>query len=703
MTMYLVESWQTYANVTDMTRRWVFQQGNGGQLVTGGCLLDGSQISYCNTHFPPLTTLMMGFELTCQAFAPSVTNSSMVHTLQDGETNANNQVGLGVNPDGTLSVFFGSNFTGLGGTTLANGTTALALNTKYWIEWKVVYHPTAGSVEVRIDGNAEILLTGINTVSTSFGWVERLSICAGANAKHLYGGLYIGDGAEGWQGPSTVQRIALTGDTAQKDFVPSSGTANYSLVNDLNTYTSYVSSGNLGDEDLYSLGSLSYVPNTIRAVHVQAQAINTVSANLIKSLIPVMSMSGSTRGSGPKMVGSSYPAAANWWTSPTGVFTVAPDGTAWTAAKLAACSAGMRVAPWRAGINFRATATYVTDAPSNTYCLNDVYPVTRGGWTFGWDVAGTGFVALDRSTGAPDYYAGINSQQNTGTQRTFTLDLPAPGRYAVKALFGDNAQGQDIFAQFLDGSTVLQTVDTRTMSSKAFNSSIGACAIDASGRCSYGVFAYAEFHDWIEVNITGTKLGVKIGMPVSFGSPLWSCITHLEVVALDYTATPSALAPTVNVAGVFAEALISSDAAPADVWASTETTDTLAAIGYPGFIGPNGFLFASETPDTLTMGGYQPIGVRLAATEPADTFSAFIRQPLQGPWLSTEATDTFAALGFGRGADGAWSSTEATDALAAAGQTPIAGTFVTTENPDRFTASGVGVTQTRRRRRTIIT
>lgn len=557
--IYLIESWKTYADATDLLRRWVYQLGNGGQLVSGGCLLDGSTVSYCNTHIPPLTTLMMGFELTCNAFAPSVSNSSLIHTLQGGETNGSNQIGLGVNPTGTLSVFYGTNFSGLGGTTLANGTTVLALGVKNWLELKVVYHPTAGSVEVRINGVVEILLTGINTVASGLaGWVERIALVAGASSLHLFGGLYIGDGAEGWLGTSTVQRLALTADTAQKNFTPSSGSTNYSLVNDLKTYTSYVSSGNIGDEDLYSIATLTYTPSAVRAVQVQAQAKNTVSTNLIKALVPVMSMGGSTRGSGARQLGAALPTA--WQDAPNGVFTVAPDGSAWTSSKLQACSVGMRVAPWRAGINFRATSGYVTDSAQNTYCLNDVYPVTRGGLTFGWNVAGTGTVKLDRTTGSGDYYAGINCQQNTGTQRTFKVDLPAAGRYAIKALFGDNSFAQDTYyAQFLDGATVLATVDTRTMSSAA-NVIHSGFAIDASGRCQYNETSYTEYSDWIEVTTTGAQLGVKIGTPTAVGTG-YTCITHLEIIALDYAPTPSALAPTVQVASVFVEALISDIAA----------------------------------------------------------------------------------------------------------------------------------------------
>lgn len=38
------------------------------------------------------------------------------------------------------------------------------------------------------------------------------------------------------------------------------------------------------------------------------------------------------------------------------------------------------------GFDFRATSTFVTDPANCTYVIDDLYPTTRGGVTFGWAV-----------------------------------------------------------------------------------------------------------------------------------------------------------------------------------------------------------------------------------------------------------------------------------------------------------------------------
>ncbi len=73
------------------------------------------------------------------------------------------------------------------------------------------------------------------------------------------------------------------------------------------------------------------------------------------------------------------------------------------------------------GINFRATAGYVTDGAGETHCLNDAYPKTRGGVTFGW----SGTVSpRDRSTGVDVRLAGTNFSDESPV-RTFRLDITA--------------------------------------------------------------------------------------------------------------------------------------------------------------------------------------------------------------------------------------------------------------------------------------
>lgn len=180
-----VEDWP-YASTAAMRAVWDYQYGPGGVMVAGKqeMLVYGTSVAYCNRHFPQTPDFYYAFNFRCDARSPTVSNSSSLHLLRGGETNSQNQIGLGMNPNGTISVFRGINFSGLGGTTLANGTTVLELGTTHLVELEVVFNLTAGSVRLRVDGNDEIFLNGIDTGQS----IDGISLCAGNNAQYIYSG-----------------------------------------------------------------------------------------------------------------------------------------------------------------------------------------------------------------------------------------------------------------------------------------------------------------------------------------------------------------------------------------------------------------------------------------------------------------------------------------------------------------------------------
>lgn len=114
------------------------------------------------------------------------------------------------------------------------------------------------------------------------------------------------------------------------------------------------------------------------------------------------------------------------------------------------------------GINFRATAGYVTDDTDETYCIGDSYPVTRGGWTFGHDSFSS---TVDRSTSVDRRLAGSNFI-SAGNFMLFRVDLPAAGSYWVRLAMGDQA-GTAVVSEPLeirDTTTVLTTFNGASVS-----------------------------------------------------------------------------------------------------------------------------------------------------------------------------------------------------------------------------------------------
>lgn len=113
------------------------------------------------------------------------------------------------------------------------------------------------------------------------------------------------------------------------------------------------------------------------------------------------------------------------------------------------------------GINFRATAGYVTDGAGETHSLGEAYPITRGGLTFGWAANQTAN-SRDRSTGIDRRLAGIVFQSNSASATTFRLDLPGgAGTYKVRLALGDNGGAQNIRCLVRDGTggTTLATIN----------------------------------------------------------------------------------------------------------------------------------------------------------------------------------------------------------------------------------------------------
>ena len=92
-----------------------------------------------------------------------------------------------------------------------NGTKVLERNTRYWIELHLITNSTTGVFEARIDGNVECNLTGINSSPTGSDGLTGRSLTAGANTIHTFGGMYVGDGADGFLGPCEVMRLNPAG------------------------------------------------------------------------------------------------------------------------------------------------------------------------------------------------------------------------------------------------------------------------------------------------------------------------------------------------------------------------------------------------------------------------------------------------------------------------------------------------------------
>jgi hypothetical protein len=169
------------------------------------------------------------------------------------------------------------------------------------------------------------------------------------------------------------------------------------------------------------------------------------------------------------------------------------------------------------GINFRATSGFKTDGAGQTYSLGTIYPETRGGFTFGWTVDMTG-QALDRADSFDPELAGMIYAANSGSPRTFRIDLPGTGPATIRLAIGDTSARDYQYCVLKDDTTTFATIDDPT--GTAFNE-----WLDATGA-SNGT-TWEATNTSIAHTFTSTIFNVVIGTPGSQAD--LSSIAHVSI------------------------------------------------------------------------------------------------------------------------------------------------------------------------------
>lgn len=189
------------------------------------------------TLTPGDPTCIVGFAINPSALTvPGATGAPLV-SVRDGSLC---QVALRLNSNGTLSVTRSHQ----GGTVLGTTTAVIAAAAFSYIEFKVLVHPSAGTIDVAINGNPALTLTAQNTRNTSNS--QWTSIALGAvdsnggtfnTAGNLdFDDLYVldGTGASPWNaflGDVRVDPRNPTAAGASSGWIPSAG-ANWQCVDE---------------------------------------------------------------------------------------------------------------------------------------------------------------------------------------------------------------------------------------------------------------------------------------------------------------------------------------------------------------------------------------------------------------------------------------------------------------------------------------
>jgi hypothetical protein len=143
----------------------------------------------------------------------------------------------------------------------------------HYVEFKILCHSSAGSVDVHVDGVSRLSVSGVNTARDEYTYYSVINMHA--MAQNRLDDIYIADdtGAinNDFLGRHSVVGLLPESDTATREWTPSSGTSHYDLIdeNPSDDDTTYVSSNIAGYKDLYKF-------NQIDQGGVTAIQVNTI-------------------------------------------------------------------------------------------------------------------------------------------------------------------------------------------------------------------------------------------------------------------------------------------------------------------------------------------------------------------------------------------------------------------------------------------
>ncbi len=257
------------------------------------------------------------------------------------------QVTLSWTPDGSLQAKRGNNPSGTVLGTAANVCPFDAWNS---FQWKIVVHPTAGSIEVRVNGlpTPILNLTGINTRASANNRINgALLFGDGASVSmtryHLRDWIMFDDTGminNTWTGDIRMSVLVPNGVGSSTGFETRVGAAtNWQAVANLpnDGETSYVQTATLNATDLYTMSDLPVPPSRIVAIRPFGIMRKTDAGTRVVGLRIKSGATETTSGIEDSL-------GQTFRTADGGTLTTDPNtGAAWTASAVNAIEAGPKI------------------------------------------------------------------------------------------------------------------------------------------------------------------------------------------------------------------------------------------------------------------------------------------------------------------------------------------------------------------------
>ncbi len=253
---------------------------------TGGFginLYGGGKLKKYFSHNP--TTLITGMACKFESFSTSTPFLSF-------HANEVTQVSLYRYSDGSLVV---KRYTTVIGTSAVG---VIPAQTWGYIEFKVLFSNTVGTIDVKVDGVSVISETGLDTCYEGSEYANRLTINTTYVIHDVYfDDLYVCDGAgtinNDFLGDVTISPLYPTSDGTYSDFTPSAGVDHYALVDDpqLSDDIDHIESGTVGHKDTFGVTTFPG-SDVIHGVQINVATRNTdvgslgISTLLISGITP---------------------------------------------------------------------------------------------------------------------------------------------------------------------------------------------------------------------------------------------------------------------------------------------------------------------------------------------------------------------------------------------------------------------------------
>lgn len=298
----------------------------GGRFGTGASMQCGNSFRGVTcSRLTNRTTRVMGFAI----YNPSlVANADFCQFLDLGTVQVSIGVVSGISPT-TLQVRRG------GTTVLGTSTLTLITNQWYFIEIKATIDPTAGSVQVFVDGVNFINVSGVNTRNSANSYCNYCRIQGLATESTLFDDVYIhtdtllGDSRVIFQAPNAD-------DASFKTWTPSTGTSHVAMIHDSSTDddSTYNKSNNPGNIDLYSFAPFTPTGYIAALKHTYIARKDDAGPRTIADVI---------RSAGNNYIGASQALAISYIPYPIIFETDPATGLPWTTAGVNAAELGVKV------------------------------------------------------------------------------------------------------------------------------------------------------------------------------------------------------------------------------------------------------------------------------------------------------------------------------------------------------------------------